>query len=279
MSTTPPAKKIKTASKLATPPPSTSKHPSRRTKKGILHFRGPQTFVTIIVGAEKEKFSVLKQLISHHSPFFEAAFDSNFIEGKTRAMVLVDVEPDIFSLLVNWLYLQKLQHSDGRPVVKLELAKLWNLAEYCLMPRLQNEAMPAIYSGGPRNWNVNLVPDNDDIFEGLTNMFVYIYGTTNSSSLLKAVCLEYLIGEWSRERTQEKLVDKLYETLLGPGSALDMIRKLRALKADYSSHKLARLSEFLVKEDDDEKRDEAESGTEQDKMFREHQESYVEAEE
>lgn len=151
--------------------------------------------------------------------------------------------------------------ADGRPVIKLELAKLWNLAEYCLMPRLQNEAMRAIYSGGPRNWSTNPLPNNDDIFEGLTNMFVYIYDTTNDSSLLKAVCLDYLIGEWSKKRTHEKLVDKLYETLLGPGFALDMIRKLRALKADYSSHEQARLSEFLVKEDD-EKKNEVESNTE-----------------
>jgi hypothetical protein len=69
----------------------------------------PQAFVTIHVDVKpnKETFIVHKNLICHHSPFFEAVFNSSMKEGQTQTMTLEDVESGAFGLLVNWLYTQK----------------------------------------------------------------------------------------------------------------------------------------------------------------------------
>ncbi|KAF8852846.1 hypothetical protein BDZ45DRAFT_558213, partial [Acephala macrosclerotiorum] len=67
-------------------------------------YSGPQSFVKINVGAEKQPFNVLKSLICHHSPFFKAAFTGSFVEAQEQSMDLEDVEVPIFTLFVDWLY-------------------------------------------------------------------------------------------------------------------------------------------------------------------------------
>ncbi len=47
---------------------------------------------------------VPKSLICCYSPFFDAAFNGQFVEGETQSMILEDVESEIFALLVRWLY-------------------------------------------------------------------------------------------------------------------------------------------------------------------------------
>lgn len=59
--------------------------------------REPQDFVTIHVGkstsfTKKKTYVVHKALICQLSPFFEAAFNSKFIEGETQTMELADVD-------------------------------------------------------------------------------------------------------------------------------------------------------------------------------------------
>ena len=128
----------------------------------------------------KESFCVHKTLICQYSPFFKAAFESLFTGGLRQSMRMEDVETRVFGVLVNWLYTKDLKYNgalksmvvDRTPgkvlgkarfsfvqlpaVTSLEvveqgdeenlreltlLAMIWNLADRCLIPRLQNEAM------------------------------------------------------------------------------------------------------------------------------------------
>lgn len=82
--------------------------------------------------------------MEHFSPFFSAAFNSNFAEGKTQSMRMVDVEAKTFGLLVHWMYEHEIE--GGKDVGILQLAKLWTLADRCVIPKLQNEAMDLIYA-------------------------------------------------------------------------------------------------------------------------------------
>lgn len=85
---------------------------SRKINRLLTDCSGPQTFVTIVTGTEgnTETFSILKNVICHRSPFFDAAFNSQLSEGQTQSMTLEDVDSEIFALLVDWLYLQTVGH-------------------------------------------------------------------------------------------------------------------------------------------------------------------------
>jgi hypothetical protein len=103
--------------------------------------------VTVIIGTEdsKQTFIIHKDLICHYSPFFSAAFNGNFIEGTTQTMNLPDIDADIFGLLVHWLYTQQLDlDPKDRDSNVLPLAKLWRLAERCLITKLQNSIMDTL---------------------------------------------------------------------------------------------------------------------------------------
>ena len=80
---------------------------------------------------------------------FDAAFNGRFIEGETQKMELDDVEPEIFGLLVHWLYTKgfniDLEDFDSPFKIWVILAKLWILAERFALPALQNDVMHRLY--------------------------------------------------------------------------------------------------------------------------------------
>jgi hypothetical protein len=90
------------------------------------------------------KFMIHKDLICYHSPFFKAAFNGNFLEGKTQEMTL---EADVvaFGIVVSWFYTKKLVNSDGKTPDLVTLAQSWILAEYFKMPKLQNQIIVQIH--------------------------------------------------------------------------------------------------------------------------------------
>jgi hypothetical protein len=94
---------------------------------------------------ETPKFVIHKHLICHHSPFFSAAFNSNFEEGITQEMT-IDMDLNAFGLFVNWLYNQVILDASGEQPDLPTLAHLWIFADRVLIPQLQNQAMDIMYS-------------------------------------------------------------------------------------------------------------------------------------
>jgi hypothetical protein len=94
---------------------------------------------------ETPKFVIHKHLICHHSPFFAAAFNSNFKEGITQEMT-IDVDHKVFGLFVNWLYNKVILGASGEQPDLPTLAHLWILADRVLIPKLQNQVMDIMYS-------------------------------------------------------------------------------------------------------------------------------------
>lgn len=64
------------------------------------------TVITVRVGTEgiQRDFSVHKGLISSHSPFFKAAMNEQWEEGRTNLITLPEDDPDVFKLYCCWLY-------------------------------------------------------------------------------------------------------------------------------------------------------------------------------
>jgi hypothetical protein len=60
---------------------------------------------------------VHKEFACFASPVFDAAFNSNFIEGQTQTYKLDDTTSRAFRLLTQWLYFEKLKITCPRPSV------------------------------------------------------------------------------------------------------------------------------------------------------------------
>lgn len=108
--------------------------------------RGPQTIVTVNVKRDPLSktllpFRVHKNYICHYSPYFEAAFNGNFVEGETQVLELDDTDPRIFGMFVNWIYTQELVNEEGNSPSCTSCINLWILADRLLVPSLQNQAL------------------------------------------------------------------------------------------------------------------------------------------
>ena len=60
--------------------------------------------MTAIVGAEKRKFLLHKNLLADRCDFFSAAFGGQFAESEQKSIQLPDIDPAEFELFVDWLY-------------------------------------------------------------------------------------------------------------------------------------------------------------------------------
>ncbi|KAN0116980.1 hypothetical protein V8E51_002957 [Hyaloscypha variabilis] len=86
--------------------------------------------------AAEHKFVIHKDFICYYSPFFFAAFNGNFEEGRTQTMTLVDVDP-AFKVVVN--------EKEERPDL-VTCAKVWLLGDRFLIRSMQNEAIKHIHA-------------------------------------------------------------------------------------------------------------------------------------
>lgn len=59
-------------------------------------------------GDRAEEFVVHKAFACYHSPVFDAAFNSPFLEGQTQTYRLEDVLPQLFKYVVQWMYAEAL---------------------------------------------------------------------------------------------------------------------------------------------------------------------------
>jgi hypothetical protein len=62
------------------------------------------TTVTIHVGEDRHEFKLSKDLLCHVSPFFKAAFEGEFKEGKEQTMELLDDNVQAFEHIVSYIY-------------------------------------------------------------------------------------------------------------------------------------------------------------------------------
>src|ERR1700742_1837678 len=78
---------------------------------GLTYPRDPGAIVTFLIGKVSDPpkmFLINKEFACHASPAFDAAFNSNFIEGQTQTYKLDDTTTRAFQLLTQWMYFQKI---------------------------------------------------------------------------------------------------------------------------------------------------------------------------
>jgi BTB/POZ domain len=150
--------------------------------------RNPHTAVTITVGSHdcKETFIVYKEFLCYYSPFFDAAFNSSFIEGQTQTMEYPDAHPHVFGIFVQWIHTQTIGSVCYKAESAFRIVQLWILSDRLLVPSLQNLAIRVLC--GYNYW----LPDLETFQMAYTNTG---FGSPIQRLLIKAFAIRSKLSQ------------------------------------------------------------------------------------
>ena len=140
-----------------------------------------------------QTFTVHKDFATFRSPVFDAAFNGHFLESNTKTMNLDDVDPDVFAMLVQWLYTQEIQvASKGDETIEysvMMLAELWTLGDRFQMRALQNKALLHLYL----NYIADIhLSDYPTIYKNLAH---YVYTKFSETELKKCPLKQFVVDQ------------------------------------------------------------------------------------
>jgi hypothetical protein len=164
--------------------------------------------VSLHENAPKQPFLIHKNFICHYSPYFDAAFNGNFVEGETQTLDLEDTHPEVFGVFVQWLYTQQIiepEESQRTLSQPRRLMSLWILADKVLVPRLQNETFRRIDC-----FRKGATPE---LWTSVREIYHDIYNNTQIESPLREYFVIFHVGCIVKDEEQlyphEMLVDLL----------------------------------------------------------------------
>lgn len=106
---------------------------------------GASSTISLVVGANRQRFEVQEDIICSRCPFFLNAFTGNFIESKTKTFTFPDDDPDQFAELCKWLESNSLYDVQAKPTW-IWLARTWLFGDKYHIDELQNEVIDAIHT-------------------------------------------------------------------------------------------------------------------------------------
>ena len=109
--------------------------------------------VTLLVGESKKAFYVHQEQLCEVSPFFKAAFTSEFREGSEKRMDLVEEDEDTFDHFIQWLYSRQYEiPGDGTGSGGfMKPLRLFVLAEKFDISKLKNLLMTKMFAAAKQN--------------------------------------------------------------------------------------------------------------------------------
>jgi hypothetical protein len=130
-------------------------------------------------------------LISHHSPFLEAACSRDSKEGRTNRIKLQDYDATVFALFVEWMYygdyaIAPLSVSSVDSVGSANIdARCWVLGDKLLctafknhaMSRLYKECTAAIFNRGVTTCDIRYACSNSRTDSKLRKIYVALFAT------------------------------------------------------------------------------------------------------
>ncbi|KFX91144.1 hypothetical protein O988_07897 [Pseudogymnoascus sp. VKM F-3808] len=160
-------------------------------------FKRPQEIVYVIVGRSKQKFGMHKDHLCATSQYFKAALEGNFEEAELGEVALADTSVSAFGLFNEWLYTGKIAeelcqeegltnvelYNKDRPTFR-QLLDAWNLADYLLVPQLQNHIMDMMQAKYEKR---KVVPKCQ---------FSYFYEHTQAGSPMRKFLVDLCVWRW-----------------------------------------------------------------------------------
>jgi hypothetical protein len=165
--------------------------------------------VTIYVGPERVQWILNEDLLCDRAPFFQAAFKSDFREGREKTMELPEDDPKAFAKFVDWVYTNRIlcdicdeQEVDSYdPVIKhpnepydLELFALWVFADKIGHEELGDSALNRLHKCFWTGW-VKFSA------EGIK----FAYDNTAKSSPLRARLLKVTVEQYYTQFASNKM--------------------------------------------------------------------------
>jgi hypothetical protein len=143
----------------------------RLIKEDRTQFKNFEAVADIIVGPEKTKFKLHKDVAAAHSPFFAAALNGKFVEGETGQIILPDVEPKIFEHIVLWFYTRRLEESsafykDDKPTY-FTLLDIYGLADQLCIEGLRNAVVDFMAELADQTNSVPTPLDSNLLYENI----------------------------------------------------------------------------------------------------------------
>lgn len=156
-------------------------------------FRAPKVsrgieIAKVLVGTDEKEYTIHKDLLCKSSAFFERALDGHFSEAQTKTIRLPEDEPDIFNILVDWLYTGSCTFDDKcyalleaqrHTPVDLCWLKVYRMADRMLLPGLQYIAVARIkYTFNsnrpfiPSNAFINSLFDSNGVDPPMLQMYI-----------------------------------------------------------------------------------------------------------
>jgi BTB/POZ domain len=164
--------------------------------------------ITVVVGTEKVSFMTYKQLICNASPFFQKALKGKFKEATIQQVELPDVDPEMFSQYLQWMYSgtidvgiflladKKVDAADFWPAVR----KLYTLGSYLQCPAFGNMIIKCIRRKLGADGNIPL-PTSLHISEIDSS-------TVGGCALRRLVVLMHVAGPHMKNRWDKRAWDK-----------------------------------------------------------------------
>ena len=135
-------------------------------------FRDFTEMADIIVGVEKVRFHVHKDIAVYASPFFAAALRGNFVEGTTGQIILSDVDPKIFEHIVLWMYQSRLDSAphtffkDGKPTY-FTLLDIYAVADQLCIEGMRNAVVDLMAELADQTNSVPTPMDTSLLYENI----------------------------------------------------------------------------------------------------------------
>lgn len=170
-----------------------------------------------------ETFSAHAPVLLSSSLFFKKALSGKWEESNTDSVKLPEVEPDIFTIYLHWLYfgtLPVLHNASGsgsdRGNEDLEIAKAYVLGDRLIDTKFQNAVIDAIIEKN----SSNLLNRNNWCPSG--KVIEYIYNNTHESAKIRKLFIDLYMqrcqGSW--------LQDSPHRTKLPQPFLLELVTRL-----------------------------------------------------
>ncbi|KAK6615873.1 ankyrin repeat-containing protein [Botrytis cinerea] len=159
--------------------------------------------VTIVVGKEKRKFAVHKQLICESVAYFRGAFSAGgFKESQECSMDMPEDEPGVFEYFMHWLYRGTVPEAKALEDFD-QLLGVYIFAEKLCVNDLANKAIDAIQAI-TKSGKFHQVPDCKVHADN-------IWKNTSPTSPLRKWCIHELVyNSWDIEASLEKKKKKAF---------------------------------------------------------------------
>jgi hypothetical protein len=189
----------------------------------------------------EQTFVVHKCFLIHYSPVFNATLNGRFMESDTQSIDLFPISVEAFSIMVRWMYSQRLQDDEGHLPSAKELINVWILADNRKIPALHNQVLEAL---------------NESFFKAERlpeELFNHVYENTKEleKSTLRQMIVDLCVGQlgslkFGDDIPREMLIDVLKASGESKTHKLNKISKEKMQKYFVDETVSARHGDFVV---------------------------------